>query len=194
MFCARVGSSEVPNGRIDQPFYWDAQYSCAVCMAPCRTGNVAVWICCYAGVLVLNDLGVQNMNIEYASQGQYAFFMEHDQHVSKDLIQSKIDRGEILVVRDFENVIGWLRFSYFWDNTPFMNMLYVDFDFRFKGIGKALVTFWEKEMKQKGFAMVMTSTMSNEKAQHFYRKMGYMDSGSLILDNTPLEIIFTKKI
>ncbi|WP_278281130.1 hypothetical protein [Clostridium sp. N3C] len=38
----------------------------------------------------------------------------------------------------------------------------------------------------------MTSTMSNEEAQHFYRKFDYKDAGSLLLDNEPLEIIFTK--
>lgn len=40
----------------------------------------------------------------------------------------------------------------------------------------------------------MTSTLSNENAQHFYRKLLYRDSGSLLLENEPLEIIFTKKL
>jgi len=33
--------------------------------------------------------------------------------------------------------------------------------------------------------MVMTSTRVDEQAQHFYRKLGYMERGSLCLDNTP---------
>jgi ribosomal protein S18 acetylase RimI-like enzyme len=49
-------------------------------------------------------------------------------------------------------------------------------------------------MKKKGYEIVMTSTLSNEQAQHFYRKLGYKDSGSLLLENEPLEIIFTKII
>ena len=61
-------------------------------------------------------------------------------------------------------------------------------------VGKELVTFWEKEMKDSGYKIVMTSTLSNENAQHFYRKLGYEDSGSLILENEALEIIFTKKL
>lgn len=40
----------------------------------------------------------------------------------------------------------------------------------------------------------MTFTLSNENAQHFYKKLGYIDSGSLLLENEALEIIFTKKI
>ena len=82
----------------------------------------------------------------------------------------------------------------FWDNIPFMNMLYLNESYRNKGIGKELVRFWETEMKKKGYNLVMTSTLSNEQAQHFYRKLGYKDSGSLLLENEPLEIIFTKRI
>ena len=35
--------------------------------------------------------------------------------------------------------------------------------------------------------MVMTSTQVDEQAQHFYRKLGYVEKGSLSFDNTPLE-------
>lgn len=73
-------------------------------------------------------------------------------------------------------------------------MLYINENYRNKGIGKKLVEFWETEMKSKSYELVMTSTLSNEQAQHFYRKLGYKDAGSLLLDDEPLEIIFTKSI
>ena len=50
-------------------------------------------------------------------------------------------------------------------------MLYLDENYRNKGIGRELVGFWETEMKIKGYELVMTSTLSNEQAQHFYRKL-----------------------
>ena len=77
---------------------------------------------------------------------------------------------------------------------PFMNMLYVLEGERGKGYGKELVVFWENEMRQKGYDRVLTSTLSNEQAQFFYRKLGYTDSGSLLLPDEPLEIIFLKEI
>lgn len=135
------------------------------------------------------------MKILYASETDFQYILENDKHLSKELIKSKIKGKEIVTVREQDcKIIGWLRYSYFWDNTPFMNMLYLDEDYRGKGIGKELVGFWEIEMKSKGYELVMTSTLSNEQAQHFYRKLGYKDSGSLLLENEPLEIIFTKKI
>lgn len=36
-------------------------------------------------------------------------------------------------------------------------------------------------MKQLGYGMLMTSTQVDEKAQHFYRQIGFKDSGSLLI-------------
>lgn len=135
------------------------------------------------------------INIEYASEIDFKYILDNDKHISKELIKSKIRRKEIIIVSDENSKnIGWLRYSYFWDNTPFMNIIYLDEDYRRKDIGKELVGFWESEMKSKAYELVMTSTLSNEQAQHFYRKLGYRDAGSLLLENEPLEIIFTKVI
>lgn len=135
------------------------------------------------------------MRIETAGQADYKYILEHDHHLPRELIGQKINQQEIYIFRDDQNFnMGWLRYSYFWDNIPFMNMLWLDEAFRCKGLGRQAVLHWEQEMVAKGFRKVMTSTLSNEEAQHFYRRLGYKDSGSLILPNEPLEIIFTKLI
>ena len=110
------------------------------------------------------------------------------------MLENKINREEIIIVRVDGKLSGLLRYNYFWDNIPFMNLLYIDKNFRRKGLGSKLVRCWEKRMKEKGYKMVMTSTISNEQAQFFYRKQGYKDTGCLLLENEPLEILFTKNI
>ena len=60
------------------------------------------------------------------------------------------------------------------------------------GTGTKLIKFWENEMKRKGYKIVLTSTQSNEEAQHFYRKMGYKEIGGFKYFNDPYEIIFQK--
>lgn len=82
----------------------------------------------------------------------------------------------------------------FLGSYPVMNMLWVDTSFRNKGVGKKAVLFWEEEMKKKGFKLVMTSTLASEEGQHFYRKLGYRDSGCLLLEGEPLEILLTKSL
>ena len=44
------------------------------------------------------------------------------------------------------------------------------------------MAFWENDMRSQGFGMVLLSTQVNEEAQHFYRKIGYKDCGTLTID------------
>ena len=49
-------------------------------------------------------------------------------------------------------------------------------------------------MMRKKHKIVMTSSQSDEDGQHFYRKLGYIDAGSLVLPEEPLEVFFIKKL
>jgi ribosomal protein S18 acetylase RimI-like enzyme len=57
---------------------------------------------------------------------------------------------------------------------------------------------WEGEMRSLGYPCVMTSTQSDEGAQHFYRRLGYRDAGCLHLDipvlRQPMEILLIKEL
>jgi len=134
------------------------------------------------------------MNIRYAEKIDFTWLKENDVHISEEILKTKIKSKEIYIVEENNEKIGWLRYSLFWDNIPFMNMIYFVDEYRKKGNGKKLVEYWEKEMNQKGHKNVLTSTLSNEEAQHFYRKLGYKEIGGFKLLEEPFEIIFHKKI
>ncbi len=129
-----------------------------------------------------------------AGQDDVKFILKYDKHIAESELYSNISLGRVIVAEYDNKFIGWLRWNLFWDNTPFMNMLYLIDDYRNMGYGKKLVMFWEKLMKENNYKLVMTSTLSNENAQHFYRKLNYVDSGSLLLKGEALEIIFTKEL
>jgi ribosomal protein S18 acetylase RimI-like enzyme len=134
------------------------------------------------------------MIIRYVEASDYSWLKEHDKHVSDEILRIKIESKEIYVVQDNDEIIGWLRYNLFWDEIPFMNMLYLLENERNKGIGKRLVKYWENDIKNKGYKGVLTSTLSNEKAQHFYRKIGYTEIGGFKYLDEPYEIIFYKKL
>ncbi len=134
------------------------------------------------------------MNIRIANKNDLSILVHYDKHISADELVYSMMRERILIIEENNHLIGWLRYNLFWDNTPFMNMLYILEDYRGKRYGKVLTLFWEEKMKCLGYELVMTSTLSNEGAQHFYRKLGYRDAGSLLLPQEPLEIIFIKSI
>jgi ribosomal protein S18 acetylase RimI-like enzyme len=130
----------------------------------------------------------QEIIIRYAGSNDYFWLKEHDKHIS----ENKIENKEVYIAVENGTIIGWLRYNLFWDSVPFMNMIYFLEEYRKKGIGKRLVKYWEEDMKQKGYNNVLTSTQSNEEAQHFYRKIGYIEIGGFKYFNDPYEILFQK--
>ena len=134
------------------------------------------------------------IEIRFATSQDYDYLVHNDRQIKPEMVKKKIEDAEIIVVLDNEQNIGWLRFNYFWDEIPFMNMLWIEEDYRRKGIGTRLVNFWETEIFQRDKNQVMTSTLSDETAQHFYRKLEYQDCGSLLLPDEALEIFFLKSL
>ena len=129
-----------------------------------------------------------------ATPGDADYLVEHDQHIAPAMLRRKIAAGEVFVGKADRQIIAWLRYGYFWDSLPFMNMLVVDQRFRSQGIGTQLITFWEHAMHEAGYQQVMTSSLANERAQHLYRRLGYRDAGAFLLPGEPLEILFLKKL
>ena len=132
------------------------------------------------------------MEIRYAKADELEMIAEYDDHLSKEELKNAIAMKRIILLFIDGEYEGWLRFNLFWDNIPFMNLLYISEEQRGKGYGRKMVEFWEHEMAEQGFTFVMTSTQSDEEAQFFYRKLGYTDRGALVLPDEPLEIIFYK--
>ena len=126
--------------------------------------------------------------IRYAEREDHLPLKEYDKHIS----ENKIENKEVYIAEENGKIIGWLRYNLFWDCVPFMNMIFFLEEYRKKGIGKKLVKHWEEDMKHKGYNNVLTSTQSNEEAQHFYRKIGYTEIGGFKYFDDPYEIIFQK--
>lgn len=136
--------------------------------------------------------------IDYVTQNDKEFWFLLDRHMSENEFLLKIRDKRGYVIRDGEKPIGVLRYNLFWDNTPFLNLIHFDEDYRGKGFGKKAMLHWENEMRMLGYKAVMTSTQVNEDSQHFYRKLGYKDVGCLVLDipgyEQPLEMFMIKAL
>lgn len=119
---------------------------------------------------------------------------EADRHVSRRRMEKLVCDGLVLVAEHGKDFAGWLRYGLFWDEIPFMNMLFVLEEFRGNGVGAALVREWERLAAESGHKTVMTSTQASETAQHFYRKLGYRDMGGFTPFGEEYEIIMGKQI
>ncbi len=132
------------------------------------------------------------MSVIFADSGDLDYLVEKD-HIGRDMIAQKISRREFIVAYQDERRVGFLRYNYFWDDVPFMNLLWVQEDLRSRGFGTQLISFWEEEMLKLGYDSILTSTLStNVRAQQLYRRLGYEDSGCLLMPGDPLEVLLLK--
>jgi predicted GNAT family acetyltransferase len=137
---------------------------------------------------------VLELNIRLAEEADSSFLSTIDHHVSAEMLQRKIDLGEILIVVTDDELIGFLRWGWFWDEIPFMNLLFVRDSWRGRGVATRLIAHWEEQMLMRGAKWVLTSTLANERAQHLYRKCGYRDIGGFLMPDEPLELVLFKAL
>lgn len=133
-------------------------------------------------------------SIRYAEKEDVAYLQELDKHISADILQQKIRDKQIILSLTDDQIIGWIRYGYFWDNIPFMNLIFFTERNRSVGYGTKLVLHWENLMLSNGHKQVMTSTQVDEDAQFFYRKLGYKDAGCLLMDDQATELLFIKQL
>ena len=134
--------------------------------------------------------------IRYVTENDKTFWYTLDRHLPESEFGNKVRDRQGYVLLEDGVPAGILRYNLFWDNTPFCTMLFVEPEMQRKGYGRLLMEHWENEMKALGYGMIMTSTQVDETAQHFYRKLGYKDSGGLLLDipgyEQPMEMFLCK--
>lgn len=125
--------------------------------------------------------------IRYVTEADRAFWFTLDPHMDEAEFLLKIRDKRGYIICDGSHPIGVMRYNLFWDHIPFLTLIYLEDSYQGKGFGRKAMLFWEAKMRELGYKMIMTSTQVDEQAQHFYRKLGYIEKGSLFFDNTPFE-------
>lgn len=134
------------------------------------------------------------VEIRYMNDNDKDFWYSLDRHLPETEFKDKVRAKTGYVILSDGEPVGLMRYNLFWDNTPFCTMLFVAEEQRGRGFGTRLMLNWENDMKSRGYDLLLTSTQSDETAQHFYRKLGYTDCGCLLLESQAAEIFLSKAI
>jgi len=136
--------------------------------------------------------------IRYVREEDREFWFRLDRHLPEEEFEKKVRDKMGYILQEDSVPVALLRYNLFWDNTPFCTLLFVDWQYQRKGYGRQIMEFWERDMKSRGYGMIMTSTQTDEEAQHFYRKLGYQDAGGLVINipgyEQPMEMFFLKVV
>lgn len=134
------------------------------------------------------------MELSYATIDDVAALSEKDSHLSLELLTNKVIDHQVLIIKDEDTIVAWLRYGFFWDDVPFINLLYVEEKYRRLRLGTEMVLFWERKMANSGYKQAMTSSLASEDGQFFWRNLGYVDCGSLLFNGESTELLFSKKL
>lgn len=138
------------------------------------------------------------MEIRYLQSTDRELWYTMDRHLPESVFAEKVRTRSGYMLFAEHALIGILRYNLFWDNIPFCTQLVIAEEKRHTGCGKMLMEYWQRDMKARGYDLLLVSTQADEEAQHFYRKLGYQDCGGLILNTTahaqPTELFLMKPI
>ena len=133
--------------------------------------------------------------IRLATPDDLDFLDQYDRLLTRTALAGKIEREEVCVVERAGQLIGWARYNLFCDLDPFLTLIYVLEPYRRQGFGRQLMRYWEQQMKEKGHRFLLTCTQADEDAQFFYRKLGYTDTGALLLPGqAATELVLLKQL
>lgn len=99
-------------------------------------------------------------SIRFATLIDKDFWFTLDKHLKENEYEKKVTLNQCYIIEVDNKSVGILRYNLFWDTIPFLNLIYIDFNYHKRGIGTKAILFWEDEMQKLGHELVMTSTAS----------------------------------
>lgn len=136
--------------------------------------------------------------IRYIEKTDKAFWFTVDKSIDELTFENKVRDYQAYIFEEQRKKIGLLRYSLFGDNIPYCNLLFISENYRRLGCGKALLHYWEQDMKARGYQYAMASSRINDEIHLFYRKMGYREIGGIIIPeartDSTMEILMLKPL
>ena len=105
-------------------------------------------------------------------------FVSQDGYTSEEVIQKKIEAGEVFVAEKDGASVGYLRLEYLWSSEPYISLIRVLESFRKQGVGRALLSYVEDTLRSNGHSALYSSSQVDEPPpQAWHRHMGFQECG-----------------
>lgn len=102
-----------------------------------------------------------------------------------------------MLVESAEQTIGYLRLEYIWGKIPYLGLIWLEPDYRGRGIGKAVLAFVEAPLLDGGYRFLLSSSQVNEaEPQAWHRAVGFRECGIIsgINEGGIGEVFFRKEL
>jgi GNAT superfamily N-acetyltransferase len=134
------------------------------------------------------------ISIRAAAPGDSDFLGGFELTPNEVKLREAMEGGNIQIALADEAPVGFMCFSVLWGTLPLLEFFEIVAAQRGRRLGTSAVRAWEQAMKDRGFDLVLTSTGADAGAQHFWRKMGYVDCGALTVRGKAAEVFFQRAL
>jgi GNAT superfamily N-acetyltransferase len=120
-----------------------------------------------------------------------------DQCPPPAIVRRKIEWREIVVAELDGGLVGYLRLEYLWSPTPYVALIHVLPEHRCQGVGKALLAFAEKFLREQGHPALYSSSQVDEaEPQAWHRHVGFEECGVIagVNEGGVGEVFFRKRL
>jgi ribosomal protein S18 acetylase RimI-like enzyme len=84
-------------------------------------------------------------------------FVSQDHYVSAEIVRRKIEWQEVIVARQNDRLVGYLRLEYLWSILPYIALIQVVPECRRQGVGKAMLDYLEGHLRGRGHKILYSS-------------------------------------
>ncbi len=112
----------------------------------------------------------------------------HSKYIKPLRTKQQLEDKRIILAFDQDQPVGLIKFSYFWDTRPYIDLIWLKEAYRGLGIGTKLLKFLEDYLVKAGCSYLFISAQENEpKALKWHQSRGFKICGSLDKINLPQE-------
>ncbi len=138
-----------------------------------------------------------NALARFAVSADADWCQSRDRLVASDVLRRKIAQQEVVVAEIGEGRVGYLRMGFLWSTPPLIELIWVQQEHRRKGLGRALLEFVERSLREQGHKTLLSSSQADEPAaQAWHRAVGFRECGFIadVNENGANEVLFSKHI
>jgi len=121
---------------------------------------------------------LDQLRIRFAEPEDEPTCRRMDPYLPAPVLTHKIALHELVLVEIAGKAIGYVRLEYIWGKVPYIGLIWLEPQYRGQGIGKAVLSFLEAHLRERGCTFLLSSSQVNEpEPQAWHRAVGFRECG-----------------
>jgi len=134
---------------------------------------------------------LMSINIRFAKVEDFEAvrkFDPHSEYIPSSRIKNKLNQKELIIAEENNNIIGILKFSYFWATRPYIDLIWILPRNRDQKLGTRMLDFLEDFLTSEGHSFLHSSFEEGDnKALSWHKAKGFIECGFNSALNLPHE-------